>query len=302
VTGPDPGLVELANGRLRVVVQPGLGAGLTQMATWHGGGWQPLMRSLPGPAQDPEQLACCVLVPWSNRLYGGGFRWRDRAVSLGSMWPGDRLPLHGHAWLAPWQVVAGAPDELVLTHAHELSGGFAYAARLRYRLEGACLRVELGVEHRGPSPLPYGLGLHPWFVRDPDTEVAFRSTGRWEPDARHAPRHFRPLGSEQPLSFDAGRPLPPQLIDHVYAGWDGEAEICWPERGLALRMRADERARNLVVYSPPPQAHRTGFVCLEPVTHRNDAHRAPDPLAEGLVELRCGERLSLAVTLEAVAA
>jgi galactose mutarotase-like enzyme len=57
-----------------------------------------------------------------------------------------------------------------------------------------------------------------------------------------------------------------------------------------------------VVYSPPPQAHRTGFVCLEPVTHRNDAHRAPDPLAEGLVELRCGERLSLAVTLEAVAA
>ncbi len=300
MTHPGSGLVTLANGRLRVVVQPGLGAGLTQLAAWHGGRWQPLMRPLQGSARDPEQMACCVLMPWSNRLYGGGFRWRDRTVTVEPMRPGDRLPLHGHAWLAPWQVLSSAAEELVLTHECQAPAGFAYTGQVRYRLEDTRLRVELSVEHRGPGPLPYGLGLHPWFVRDPDTVVAFHSTGRWEPDATQAPHTLRPLDPHDPLSFHPGRLLPPELIDHVYSGWDGAAEIRWPARGLALRMHADATAPYLVVYSPPPQAHLPGFVCLEPVTHCNDAHRAPDPLAQGLVELQRGERLALGVTLEAL--
>jgi aldose 1-epimerase len=201
-------------------------------------------------------MACCVLMPWSNRLYGGGFRWRDRTVTVEPMRPGDRLPLHGHAWLAPWQVVSSAAEELVLTHECQAPAGFAYTGQVRYRLEDTRVRVELSVEHRGPGPLPYGLGLHPWFVRDPDTVVAFHSTGRWEPDATQAPRTLRPLAPQEPLNFDPGRPLPPELIDHVYTGWDGAAEIRWPARGLALRMRADALAPYLVVYSPPPQAHR----------------------------------------------
>ncbi len=299
MTSPDTGLVTLTNGRLRVVVQPGLGAGLTQMAVWHDGHWQPLMRPLQGRARDPEQMACGVLMPWSNRLYGGGFRWRDRAVIIEPLRPGDRMPLHGHAWLAPWQVVADTPEELVLTHRFQSPSGFDYAGQVRYRLEDTTLRVELSVEHRGTSPLPYGLGLHPWFVRDLDTVVAFRSTGRWEPDAGQAPRRFRQLDGRRPLSFDTARPLPPELIDHAYTGWNGTAEIRWPARGLALRMRANAPAPYLVVYSPPPQAYRPDFVCLEPVTHLNDAHRAADPFAQGLVELLRNERLQWGVTLEA---
>lgn len=298
MTGPDPGLLTLANGRLRAVVQPGLGAGLTELALCHGGRWQPLLRPLQGPATDPGQLACCVLMPWSNRLYGGGFRWRDHDVNIGPMRPGDRFALHGDAWLAPWQVVTSTLDELVLTHTSGPQAGFAYVGRVRYRVDDTALHVELSVQHRGPQPLPYGLGLHPWFVRDPDTMVAFRSTGRWEPDATRAPRLFRPLRSSQRLSFDRGRPLPKGRIDHVYAGWDGAAEVRWPARGLGLRMHAQPPARYLVVYSLPPEPGQAGFVCLEPVTHGNDAHRAPDPLARGLVELQCGQQMSLSVVLE----
>lgn len=294
-----PAQVRLDNGCLRVVVQPGLGAGLTQMACWHRGRWEPLLRPLAGPATDPEQMACCVLMPWSNRLYGGGFRWRGRTVTVPPGRPGDRLPLHGDAWLAPWQVVRQGPHEVLLARDPPAQAAFAYAARLHYRLEDARLHVRMSVEHHGPTALPYGLGLHPWFVRTPDVRVAFRSAGRWEPDSREPPRHFRPLDGSQAVCFEQARPLPPELIDHVYADWDGQAEIHWPARGLAARLSADPLARYLVVYSPP-QAH--GFVCLEPVTHCTDAHRAPDPPARGLVELQRGERLELGVTLEALQA
>lgn len=295
---PPPGLLTLANGQLRLVIQPGLGAGLTQLSFLHRGRWEHVLRPHEGPAHDPEQMACCVLMPWSNRLYGGGFAWRGREVGIQPMRPGDRVPLHGDAWLAPWRVADRGPDRVTLEHESGPQGPFAYAGQVRYRIEGASLHVQLRAQHRGATPMPYGMGLHPWFTRDAHTELAFRSCGRWEPDASQAPREFRALHSAPTLDFEAPKPLSPELIDHVYSGWDGLARIGWPARGFALQMRAGPQAGHLVVYSPPALARLPAFVCLEPVTHRNDAHRSPDPFGCGLVELQPGESLELGVTMQ----
>ena len=294
------GLVALDNGLLRVLVQPDLGAGLTQVAVRHRDRWHHLLRPLAGRAADPRQLACCLLIPWSNRLYRGGFSWRGRQVVVPPGRLDGRLPLHGDAWLAPWRVVTSTPTQALLERQTDEPAVFQYAAQVRYRLEGRQLHVSLGVRHRGPRPLPYGLGVHPWFVRGPDTVVRFSSVGRWEPDATQVPGEFRPLDGAHPLSFNGPKPLPGELIDHLYAGWDGVAEVRWPGSGIAARLQADTPARHLVVYSPPPVSGQSGFVCLEPVTHCNDAHGAPDPLAGGLVELRTGERFDLEVSLEAL--
>lgn len=301
MSGPGAGLVTLDNGQLRALVQPDLGAGLTQLAVHDGGDWQHLLRPRQGRASEPRQMACCLLMPWSNRLYEAGFRWRGRAVSVPPAHPGEQLPLHGDAWLAPWRVTASTPTEIVLAHETAAGAVFAYTAQVRYRLAGMQLRVHMSVTHVGSTPLPYGLGLHPWFVRDANTELAFSSTGRWEPDATQPPGEFRPLPDAQVPGFSPARALPLEPIDHVYAGWDGAAEIRWPSRGLAVRLQADPAARHLVVYSPSSAGGHPDFVCIEPVTHCNDAHRAPDPLAQGLVELHQGEKCALEVTLTALA-
>lgn len=290
------GLARLDNGRLRICVQPGLGAGLTEMSVLHQGHWEHVLRPRQGLATDPEQLACCLLMPWSNRLYGSGFRWRERPVRVAPARTIDPVPLHGDAWVAPWRVVSQSADAVNLVHDARSDPNFPYVGQVRYAIEGATLWVELKVVHHGTVPMPYGLGLHPWFLRSPDTRVRFQSAGRWEPDATKPPRCIRLLSGAEQYSFNQAKPLPDELIDHAYLEWGGRAEVLWPSRGLAVRMRADPVAQYLVIYSPA-RAADADFVCLEPVTHAPDAHRAVAAKSSGLVELRQGEALELTVTL-----
>lgn len=293
------GLICLDNGQVRVSIQPGLGAGLTEMSVLHRGRWEPVLRPWQGLATDPEQLACCLLMPWSNRLYGGGFRWQGRPLSVAPARAIDPVPLHGDAWVGAWQVVNQSHDALSLVHDARGRPNFPYVGHVRYALKAATLWVEMKLQHHGAEPMPYGLGLHPWFVRSPDTQVRFQSSGRWEPDASRPPRQVRLLSGGEPHAFRQAKPLPVELIDHAYLEWDGRADVIWPSRGLAVRVQADPIARYLVVYSPA-RAAGADFVCLEPVTHAPDAHRAATPESTGLVELRQGGCLELAVTLTAV--
>lgn len=297
---PD-GLVRLNNGRIRICIQPGLGAGLTEMAVKLKGRWEDVLRPCIGPADDPEELACCLLMPWSNRLYGGGFRWRERRVPISPLRPVDPVPLHGDAWLARWQLERQGADDVTLVHDARDGEHFQYVGHVRYALKGSTLCVEMRVRHHGVAPMPYGLGLHPWFLRPPDTRIRFHSGGRWEPDATRPPRQLRLLSGDERPSFKLPKGLPDELIDHAYVDWDGKAEIHWPSRGLDVHMRADRAAQFLVVYAPAPAAC-ADFVCLEPVTHAPDAHRAHAPLSLGLIELHNGDCMSLAVTLTATSA
>jgi len=289
-----PELVSLDNGHLRLTVQPGLGAGLTRLDAWHRGGWVPLLRPRTQHATDPEQLACCLLMPWSNRIHAPAFPWRGQWLPVAPSRAIDPLPLHGDAWTAPWRVRRQGHDEITLAHDGRKARPFAYDGEVHYRLGQRSLQVLLRLRHRGDEPLPYGLGLHPWFVRTPDTEIAFASHQRWEPEASQAPQVLRHLGEDEPVQFTRPRRLPPELIDHAYTGWGQQARIHWPGRGLALTLRACPRASHLMVYSPPT----ADFVCLEPVSHRPGAHTAPDPITQGLVELQPGEELSLDVAFD----
>ena len=55
-------------------------------------------------------------------------------------------------------------------------------------------------------------------------------------------------------------------MDHCFGGWDGRAEVHWPETGIRLRIEAEPLFGHLVIYIP---AGREIF-CVEPVSHVND--------------------------------
>ncbi len=290
------GRICLSNGKIRVGIQPDLGAGLTEMAAWHEGQWEDVLRPCRGPSEDPEQLACCLLMPWSNRLYGGGFQWRDQLVKVLPQRTVDHVPLHGDAWLAQWQVVGHGVEEVTLIHDARGAMPFPYVGQVRYWLKDSTLLIEMRVEHHGADPMLYGLGLHPWFLRSPDTQICFKSEGRLEPHATHPPREVRSLSGSESHSFHWAKALPNELIDHAYLGWNGRAELRWPARALKVLLQASTQAQYLVVYSPEGVAG-ANFVCLEPVTHAPDAHRSHEPMSSGLVELRSGGHLDLTVSL-----
>ncbi|MFQ3789409.1 aldose 1-epimerase [Halomonas sp. A29] len=277
----------LDNGELRLVVNPQVGGSVVRFDRLTECGPEPLMRPGSEDECDPNRLAMYPLVPWSNRIGGGGFAWRGRHYSLAANLPGEPLPIHGDGWQQAWQVEEQGDTWLRLGLRSREQPPFVYRAELTYRLEEAALEVTLAVTHLGESSAPYGLGLHPWFPRSAEVTVEAAAEGVWEVDAAQLPTEWRRLSPSEPWDFSRGAALPTGKIDNLFTGWNGRAVLRWPERGMALEVRAD--SSRYLVFSPNAQAD---FFCFEPVSHEVDAHRG-DPQRQGLVELGTEESLSM---------
>lgn len=251
----------------------------------------PIFRPLPEDApEDPIQLACNLLVPWSNRISGGGFRFGDKSYSIKPTYFDDPLPLHGNGWLSEWSLWARKHDRASLELVSAGPGPFSYLAQVDYQLDASALTVSLSVESRAKIDLPFGLGLHPWLPRTVGTRLWAPAERVWLEDERHLPTGSVPVGERPDWEFSQLRPLPKEWINNGFVGWNRRALVEWPEHGLALEIEAGEGLGTYLFYSPGAESP---FFCFEPVSHPVDAHNLPGgAAANGLVVLAPGERLS----------
>ncbi|WP_426394965.1 aldose 1-epimerase [Ralstonia sp. R-29] len=279
--------LRLENSALRADVLPEAGGGLLRFDWLGDGDIVPVFRpgSVDAALHDPRTLACFPLVPWSNRIGGGRFTFEGHAVDVPLTREGEAYPLHGQGWLMPWRVVSQAEASIELAAVVDSGQPFRYSARLRYTLGGNALHVSLSVRNEG-VPLPFGLGLHPFFPRTPDVRLQAGATGMWQA----APDHL-PTVSQAPSAdadFHKLRPLATGAdINHSFEGWDGQAQIVWPGRRLSLSMTAD--TSRYVLYTPMDD----DFFCFEPVDHAINAHNLPGlPEDHGLTILGTGQSLA----------
>lgn len=281
--------VRLSSDRLYLEVLPELGGCVMRFDALMPHGPEPLFRPGLASSCDPNGMGLYPLVPWSNRIAKGGFRWRGRHHVLASNLSGEPLPIHGDGWQQPWQVMHASKRELVLMLRSAWQPPFDYRAVLHYRLEGSRLVIVLEVTHLGEGTVPYGIGLHPWLPRTPDVIVEAPAQGVWEVDDAQLPVRWRPLAACEEWSFESGRCLPVGAIDNLFTGWRGVASIAWPSRGMVLNVECIPTVERYLIYSPGEEAD---FFCFEPVSHDVDAHHFADPLAHGLVELATGQTLT----------
>lgn len=263
-------LLSLRAGRLSVDLAPGAGGSIAGFALDGAGD---LLR----PASDAalasgtgRDTACYPLLPFSNRIANGRLAVGDDVIQLRTNWPGVRHPMHGDGWAQVWDVVRQDRRSAELAYAHEAGAGisgwpFRYRARQTFVLYETGLTVELSIENLEDRDVPAGLGLHPFFVRDADAELACRLAGVWHTDAEVLPLQRVPVPPE--WDFSASRRVDGLGLDHCFDGWDGAAAITWPQRGLRLVLSATEAFRHLVIYVPDGQRH----FCVEPVSHANGA-------------------------------
>ena len=278
-------LVEIGDARARVVVAPGVGAALVRYDLLTDDGPLALLRA---PADDvatePFALASNVLVPWSNRISGGGFWFDGEFHALEPNLPGEALPIHGNGLQMPWRVVGEAADRVDLAVASDGPGPFRYDAMVRYALADGVLTMALTVTNRARRPLPYGFGFHPWLPRTAAMTLAAPADRVWLEDERHLPTEVMAVQERPAWDFAAAKGLPADWINNAFAGWSGSARVAWPETGAALTITASENLSTYIVYSPNADAD---FFCFEPVSHPVDAHNLDD--APGLLRLADGE-------------
>ncbi|MCC5883077.1 MAG: aldose 1-epimerase [Halomonas sp.] len=277
-------MLTLDNGQLRLVVAPDNGACIVRFDALTPAGPVALMRPGTEGDEDPNRLAVYPLVPWSNRIADGGFDWRGRHYPLAANYPGEPFPIHGDGWQRVWQVEAHHEAMLQLSLRSWQQPPFDYRAVMTYRLEANLLSVTLSVTHLGQAPAPYGLGLHPWFPRHADVRIEAEAAGVWEVDAAQLPTVWRRISSGETWDFSHRAALPERKIDNLFTGWNGQAVLRWPERGVALKVISNTPC--YLVFSPGAQAD---FFCFEPVSHTVDAHHSDDPERQGLVVLESGE-------------
>lgn len=283
--------VAISAGSLRAEIVPSLGGGLARFDLFDRES-TPVFRPWPqGGTDDPNRLACYVLVPWSNRISGGGFRFRERFYRLEPNFGAEPFPIHGNGWTSAWQVTEAAASHVSLKLVSDGPAPFRYDASLAYSLDVSTLTVSLSVTSRADTPLPYGLGLHPWLPRTEATTLQALAGIVWLEDSRHLPTSSAPVQSREDWDFSLPQMLPPGWVNNAFTGWNGRATIKWHDRGLALDVEASEGLDTYLLYSPNRHAD---FFCFEPMSHLVDAHNLPGgPAANGLVVLAPGEELSV---------
>lgn len=214
-----------------------------------------------------KDSACYPLVPFSNRIANGRLLYGDEQIDVPLNWPGVRHPMHGDGWARAWAVAGHDARSAELVYKHDGRSGwpFRYRARQTFVLDETGLVAGMSIENLEDRDVPAGLGLHPYFPCDAETELTCRLHGVWETDAEVLPLNHVPVPPA--WDFSQGRRVEGLGLDHCFDGWDGRATIAWPRRGMRLELSATEAFRHLVIYVPDGQT----FFCVEPVSHANGA-------------------------------
>jgi aldose 1-epimerase len=281
----------------RLGLVPSLGGSVAAWQLERPQGLLDLWRPWDGATPDLYQLASFPMVPWSNRISHGGFTHDGRLHPMRPNRAGEPYPIHGDGWLQPWKLSQPAADTMVMAlEAQRFDGNpYEYQATQSFRLVDGGLDQALQVRHLGRDPLPYGLGVHPWFPRTPNTRISAPVRGVWlcgdDPLPTVHTQDF-PDGWDLNQGVRAHGPL----IDNGFTGWGGTARISWPELGLKISVAMPDFERDggedrhfCLIYRPP----QGPAFCFEPITQPIDAFHLPGK--PGLRVLNEGESCSLHV-------
>lgn len=289
----------LSHGAFRLDLAPELGGVVTAFSSTHEESERHWMR--PASLQDLKRegaihASCYPLVPFSNRIAHGRFNFEGRDVALP---PDPLLPphaIHGHGWRAAWDTTERNEASILLKYRHGPGNWpWDYEATQRFALEDSGLRIEMTLSNLSDTTMPAGVGLHPYFPKGDGVQVKAKVSKAHLGDETLLPvAKSKEHGAIAPLA--AGGPLPGGL-DLCFEGWDGVAEIRWPDEGRGLRISAEGPLRHLVVFTPPD----SDYFCVEPVSHCvNAVNLNPLDWGEtGLVHLAPSAVLSASVFFEA---
>jgi len=262
----------------------------------------------------PSSAGCPILFPYPNRVEQGTFVWDNRRFEL----PASKLlydshgnAIHGLCLDRPWRILDRTENsicgvfQLSVDAPERLSfwpSDFILA--VTYRLIDNRLAMDFEIENPGDDPLPWGLGLHPYFriplnstSNDKHCLIEVPVENQWELDA-NIPRgifndetcelpegaYFDLLELDDLFSIEAsGRPFYQSSIIDEHAG-------------LQMTLTCQNNFRFFVIYTP---SHR-GSICLEPYTCQTNAINLQNAgFDTGLQTLQPGEKHILQVSIEA---
>lgn len=237
--------------------------------------------------QRPSRSGTPLLFPYPGRLHGHELKYQGRTYVLeGDDGLGNAI--HGYVLGRPWQVTEQTASRVVGRFAVE-PGDAEWAARwpaafslsVAYEVRGRALHCTLSIHNPDTKPLPFGLGLHPWF-RLPAGAAADNVRVQAPAAKRYEQANMLPTGKLLDAAGNFDLRTSPRFadlkLDDVYTGLTAsggqvETSLTMP---AAASGGADRRVTisfsdnfsHCVVFTP---AHREA-ICIEPYTCAPNAY------------------------------
>jgi len=249
-------VIHLKNKYLQASLDPN-GACLTSFETNH---HQAILRDRPPGQTDPILSACFPCLPFFGRI-AHALTWEGQTYPLRPTHQAadQHHAIHGEGWINHWVVSEQTDTRALLsykadkdTQSHDGLFPFSYEAEQVIELHPDRLKITLTLINQHNEQAPFGMGLHPFFIRSPSTQLNFHY------DEIHTPPNFIPLDAAK-LPFSKGLILPQTLIDHSFIGSNGTVYIS-DNKHHNYQLEFD--APYLHIYAPPHQ----DYFCLEPIT------------------------------------
>lgn len=275
-----------------------------EVVLWPGFGNNCLSLTLPGPdgtlvnaiddlafitgmREEPSRYGTPVLFPWCGRIPRGEYLFDGQRYELPTF--GAPAAVHGFVKERAWKVEetrATAKEASVRCiissdeYPETLEGyPFPYRLTITTRLDAGGMTMDIEVVNTGQGPMPFGVGLHPYFSLPPgqggtrhDCLMTAETTRQWDwtqianldlaPDAQHdfsKATHVPAIANPQRLgsaNYDDG------LTGWRLRGDTVEAALTNPLSGRSIVMQASADFRTLLFFTPSQR----DAACLEPWT------------------------------------
>lgn len=230
-------------------------------------------------AGKPSHSGIPILFPFPGRVRDSAFEYGGKRYTLTASGMNAGNAIHGFVMSRPWEVIEESDSRVAARfHANKVEPKILdewpadFELTAEYALTAVSLTCSLTVRNPDSRPLPWGLGLHPYFRvplgprgRAADCQLQVPAAKRWEMV------NVLPTGNQLDLvgAYDlrGGLAIEDHACDDVYGELQstGGRSVCAvidPVNERRITITFGEEYRAVVVYTPP---HREA-VCIEPYT------------------------------------
>ena len=285
-----PKKIVLSNKSLQLEVVPEIGAGIANLSYLVYDNWINVLRKTEITENTQAlDLASVLMIPWCGRIFNGGFTHSNQFIKFEPNLPNIPFPIHGNALTSIWNIVKSEAEKLDLELISNEIMGFNYLAKVSYTIDNESLTINMEVTNLNDKAMLYGFGLHPWFVRTPNTKLKAKAKNYCEIDPDERPLTWQDVKDKPKWNFQDINSLPGEFIDNSFTNWDGIAHI--QEDNYVIDIQVGKLlANNYHLFSPHKDC---GFFCFEPMSHLINEHNIKNPKqAPGLVNLQKNASIS----------
>lgn len=281
-------MITLGRGGLEIDIAPDLGGAVTRLAY----GDIPVLRF--GGTSHVLDASSFPLVPMANRIENGVFEFGGRKYRLPLNFGDHPHALHGHGWQTAWRVETVSRDRVSLAYDHPRDAWpWAYSAEQVFTMTDDGVAMTLCLRSRDDNPMPYSLGMHPYFPRCPGSRVTASVKGMWRGNDTMIPTEL--VSATDLIDLGKGQRIADApFVDNTFTGWEGRARIEQPELGLEITLKASANCGFFHIFIP----EGTDYFCAEPTTAMpNAVNRLETAEETGLGVLQPGETVAMEMVL-----